>query len=65
MNFVKIIEDTLGKKIKKNYLKRQKGDVLKTFASNSQLEKIFGKNYYTNINDGMKKFIQWYNRYLA
>jgi UDP-glucuronate 4-epimerase len=65
MNFVKIIEDILGKKIKKNYLKRQKGDVLKTFASNLQLEMIFGKNYYTNINDGMKKFIQWYKRYLA
>jgi UDP-glucuronate 4-epimerase len=65
MNFIKIIENILGKKIKKNYLKRQKGDVLKTFASNEELENIIGSNYYTNINDGMKKFIEWYKRYIA
>jgi UDP-glucuronate 4-epimerase len=65
MGFVKIIENIIGKKIKRNYLKRQKGDVLTTFASNAKLEKIVGKNYYTNINDGMKKFIEWYKRHIA
>jgi|688.fasta_scaffold491215_2 UDP-glucuronate 4-epimerase len=65
MGFVKIIENIIGKKIKKNYLKRQKGDVLTTFASNAKLEKIVGKNYYTNINDGMIKFIEWYKRHIA
>jgi UDP-glucuronate 4-epimerase len=65
MNFIKTVENILGKKIKKNYLKRQKGDVLKTFASNAELEKIIGQNYYTNINDGMKQFIEWYKRYIT
>lgn len=65
MGFVKIIENIIGKKIKKNYLKRQKGDVLTTFASNVKLERFVGKNYYTNINDGMKKFIEWYKRHIA
>ncbi len=59
--YVKIIEKILGIKAKKKLLNLQKGDVIKTYASLKETKKII-KNYEptTNINLGIKKFVEWY-----
>ena len=61
--FVKLIEDNLGKKAKIKFLGLQKGDVHKTHASIKKLEKKIGFDAKTNIEEGIKKFIEWYKYY--
>ncbi len=60
LDFIKIIENNLGKKSKIKKLGLQKGDVLKTHGSNQNLIKIIGKIKYTNIRNGIEDFINWY-----
>ena len=40
LKFIKILEDVLGKKSKKNFLSLQKGDVIKTQCDTRELRKI-------------------------
>ena len=61
--FISLIEKGLGKKAKKNYIGMQKGDVRKTAADISKLKEIIGFSPTTNIEDGVKKFLQWYKSY--
>tara|TARA_Y100001970_G_scaffold149443_1_gene183362 strand:+ start:2830 stop:3804 length:975 start_codon:yes stop_codon:yes gene_type:complete len=58
--FIKLIEKILNKKIKTRNLKFQKGDVLKTHASVNKLIKKINYTPNTNIEIGVKKFIEWY-----
>ena len=55
-----ILEKELGKKIKKNYLPMQKGDVHSTLSDCSLLKRITGYNPKTDYKVGIKKFINWY-----
>jgi UDP-glucuronate 4-epimerase len=63
MNFIKIIENYTGKIIKKKFVKKQKGDVVKTYGSNNQLKKLTKIKKFTSVKTGMKKFIDWYVEY--
>ena len=40
MEFIKLIEKLTNKKINKKFVKKQKGDVIKTYGNNSKLKKI-------------------------
>jgi len=60
MDFIKAIERKLGIEIEKNYLPLQAGDVPKTFADVSDLEKDMGYKPSTPIQVGIDKFIEWY-----
>ena len=60
LNFINILEKELGKKIKKNYLPMQKGDVHSTLSDCSLLKRITGYNPKTDYKVGIKKFINWY-----
>tara|TARA_Y100000768_G_C23975677_1_gene682919 strand:+ start:680 stop:1681 length:1002 start_codon:yes stop_codon:yes gene_type:complete len=60
LNFIKTLEKELGKKIKKNYMPMQKGDVHSTLSDSSLLKRITGYNPKTNYKVGIKKFINWY-----
>ena len=46
-----------------SYLPMQPGDVTRTFADSSKIEKTFGFKPHTNIRDGIKKFVEWYKLY--
>ena len=59
-DFVNEIEKITQIQAKKNYLPFQIGDVHKTHASTSKLEKIVGKYKRTNIKEGIKKFVIWF-----
>lgn len=62
MTFIEILEKALGKEAQKEYLPMQPGDVYQTFADVSALEKDFGFKP-TTIEEGLKKFAQWYKAY--
>lgn len=63
MTFIEILEKALGKEAQKEYLPMQPGDVYQTFADVSGLEKDFGFKPTTTIEEGLKKFAQWYKAY--
>ena len=63
MDCIKALEDTLNIEAKKNYLPMQLGDVKITEADTSSLESWIGFKPSTNINDGIKKFVEWYKNY--
>ena len=61
--FVAALEDALGVKAKIEYLPMQPGDVYRTYADISELEKDFGFKPQTDIRTGLKKFAEWYTEY--
>ena len=65
MYFIETLEKAIGKKAKKEFLPMQPGDVYQTYADISELEKDFGFKPETSIEDGLKKFADWYKEYYA
>ena len=63
MEFIKLIEKLTNKKINKKFVKKQKGDVIKTYGNNSKLKKITKINKFVSVEEGMKNFIDWYIKY--
>lgn len=61
--FISFIEDKLGKKAVKNYMEMQPGDVLRTYADVSDLEKDIDFKPSTSIEEGIEKFVNWYKDY--
>ena len=62
-NFIKLIEKNLNKKSIAKFTKNQKGDVLSTWADTSLLEDIIKFKPKTSLEQGIKKFVQWYLEY--
>lgn len=60
MDFVRALESALGVKADLDLLPMQPGDVLATFANVSALEIDFGFSPGTPIEEGVKRFIDWY-----
>ena len=63
LEFINTLEKELNKKIKRNYMAMQKGDVHSTLSDSSLLKRITGYNPKTNYKIGIKKFIRWYLNY--
>ncbi len=63
LDFINTLEKELNKKIKRNYMPMQKGDVYATLSDSSLLKRITGYNPKTNYKIGIKKFIRWYLDY--
>ena len=63
MDFIKTIEEILGKKALYNYMPMQKGDVKATWADSSLLKELTDYRPQTDIKSGIKKFIEWYLDY--
>jgi UDP-glucuronate 4-epimerase len=61
--FIETLECCLGKKAKKNLLPIQSGDVPATYADVDDLTKDVGFRPSTRIEDGIRKFIDWYVEY--
>ncbi len=58
--FIKVIE---GKKAQKNLMPIQPGDVPKTYADINKTKQLLGWQPKTEIEMGVKKFIEWYLDY--
>ncbi len=63
MRFINALESALGKEAEKDYMDMQPGDVLRTYADVSDLERDINFKPSTSIEDGLKKFVQWYEEY--
>jgi UDP-glucuronate 4-epimerase len=62
MDFIREIEKNLGKKAIINYMPMQAGDVPATVADIEKLSKL-GYCPKTNIDEGIRKFVEWYRGY--
>lgn len=61
-DFIKAIETSFGKKAQKEFLPMQAGDVPKTWADISEIEKM-GYKPTTEIEVGVEKFVEWFKSY--
>jgi len=63
MDFIRTLEDCLGKEAKKNLLPLQLGDVPDTYADVSDLVTDFGYKPQTPLKEGIGQFVDWYKSY--
>jgi UDP-glucuronate 4-epimerase len=63
MKFIETIENTLGKKAIKNMMDMQAGDVKVTSADTSELNQWVNFKPNTSIEEGVKRFVDWYKNY--
>ena len=61
--FIEVIEESLGMQAKKNMLPMQPGDVPATFADIDALEAAVGFRPATPIEEGVRRFTDWYREY--
>jgi len=61
--YIEVIEEVVGKKAIYNYMPMQPGDVPATFANVDDLVSDVGFKPDTSIEDGIRKFIDWYRGY--
>ncbi len=63
LEFIKLLEETLDTKAKINFMPIQPGDVYKTFADVSHLEKDISYRPQTPLKQGIRQFVEWYKAY--
>jgi UDP-glucuronate 4-epimerase len=63
MRFINALESALGKEAEKVYMEMQPGDVLRTYADVSDLERDINFKPSTSIEEGLNKFVKWYKAY--
>lgn len=61
--FIETLERLLGVEALKEYVDMQPGDVYKTCANIDAARALIGYQPVTNIEDGLKKFVDWYRSY--
>ena len=64
-DFIKAIEQAVGKQAEKIMLPMQPGDVPRTFADIDKLTALTGFKPSTDINSGMQRFVDWYREYYS
>lgn len=62
-DYIANIEKNLGKEAKKIMLEMQPGDVAKTWADVTELIQDYGYSPNTSVEEGVKRFIDWYKEY--
>ncbi len=63
MDFIKTLEDLLGKEAKKEFYPMQPGDVYQTYADVNDLIRDFDFKPDTSIRDGLGEFVKWFKMY--
>ena len=63
LDFIKAIEDAVGKKAKLNMMSMQAGDVFKTYGDISLASQKLGYKPKVSVKEGVKKFVDWYKGY--
>lgn len=65
MTFIETLEKVLGHEANKEFVSMQPGDVLQTFADVSALHDAIGFEPNTSLEEGLKKFVAWYQEYYS
>jgi len=63
LDFIEAIEEALGKQAHKKLMPMQAGDVPKTWADTTDLEKDTGYKPNTPVKEGVRRFVDWYRNY--
>src|SRR6478609_7478929 len=63
LEVVRLLEETIGKKAKRELLPIQPGDVPATYADVDDLMRDVGFRPATSIADGIVRFVEWYRAY--
>ena len=63
MDYIKAIEKHLGKKAKKEYHPMQPGDVTRTDADVTDLQRDLNYKPDTTVDEGIGRFVRWYKEY--
>lgn len=63
MDFIGAIERAAGREAVKEFTEMQPGDVYRTYADTSALERDFGYKPSTPLQDGIDRFCEWYRAY--
>lgn len=63
LRFISIIEQTTGQRAEKQLRPMQPGDVVCTYADTSRLQRDFGYRPTTTIEEGIRRFYEWYVEY--
>jgi UDP-glucuronate 4-epimerase len=61
--FLEVIVQAIGKKVKTLLLPMQQGDIIETYANIDDLIRDFNYKPDTQIDYGIKKFVEWYKDY--
>ncbi|HEX5352494.1 MAG TPA: NAD-dependent epimerase [Rhodanobacteraceae bacterium] len=61
--YIEVLESCLGRKAEKNLLPLQPGDVPDTSAEVTELARDTGYKPATPVEDGVRKFVDWYRSY--
>ncbi len=65
MAYIETLEQALGRTAVKNFLPLQDGDVPATYAATSDLLALTGFSPATSVQDGVRRFVDWYRGYYA
>lgn len=65
MRYIEVLQEALGKKAVLEFLPMQSGDVPATAADTSSLERAVGFRPNTSIEEGIRRFVAWYEPYYA
>jgi UDP-glucuronate 4-epimerase len=63
LRYIEVLEECLGKKAIMEMLPLQPGDVPDTVADVSELQKIVGYKPRVTVEEGVRKFVDWYRGY--
>ena len=63
MDFISILEKSIGKDLSKELVAAQKGDVESTYADITLLKSLVMYKPLTSLNKGIPMFVEWFNDY--
>ncbi len=63
IKYLRVLEKNIGKKAKIKNLEKQLGDIIKTSADLKKIKKEINFKPKTNIETGIKKFVEWFKDY--
>lgn len=63
MDYIKCIENAIGREAEKDFLPMQPGDVYQTYADSSALSKETGFKPCTPLQDGINKTVAWFKSF--
>ncbi|MBW3542595.1 MAG: capsular biosynthesis protein CpsI, partial [Planctomycetes bacterium] len=65
LDVIAVLEECLGRRAEKNLLPMQPGDVPATYADIDDLSRDVGFAPATPIEEGVRRFVEWYREYYA
>ncbi len=63
MDYIKCIENAIGREAKKDFLPMQPGDVYQTYADSSALAEAIGFKPSTPLHEGIERTVAWFKEY--